>query len=124
MNFHHTVVDRLDKIRANLNGEPDAVTDRMVHGRFERIKCSYGTAASSALPTIPIEVPGLEPGCSFPDAHIDNSEMIITREEMKDLFDIQVNKMLSLVDEQFERMNKNHPSTQIVSISGSILDHS
>ncbi len=121
MNFHNIVVDRLDKIRASLKGEPDFITDRMVHGRFERIKCSYGTAASSALPTIPIEVPGLEPGYSFPDAHIEDSKMIITREELKGLFDIQVDKMLSVIDEQFDRMDQNHPRTQIVEWHLSLL---
>ena len=78
MNFHHIVSDRLTKIRSHLKGEPDAITDRMVRGRFERIKCSYGTAVSSALPTIPIEVPGMDPGYSFPNANIEESRMIFT----------------------------------------------
>ena len=78
MNFHHIVSDRLTKIKSHLKGEPDAITDRMVQGRFERIKCSYGTAASSALPTIPIEVPGMDPGHSFPNANIEDSKMIFT----------------------------------------------
>lgn len=116
MNFHHIVSDRLNRIRASLKEEPDVITDRMVHGRFERIKCSCGTAAASALPTIPIEVPGLDPGYSFPNANIEDSKMIITREELKGLFDIQVEKMLSVIDEQFERMHKNHPRTQIVKL--------
>lgn len=79
MNFHHIVSDRLTKIRSHLKGEPDAIADWMVHGRFERIKCSYGTSASSALPTIPIEVPGMDPGYSFPNANIEESKMIFTR---------------------------------------------
>ena len=114
MNFHQIAVSRLDKIRASLRGEPDMIADRMVHGRFERIKCSYGTAASSALPTIPIEVPDLEPGYDAPEARIEDAKMIIERDELKSLFDVQVNKMLSVIDEQFDRMQQNHPSTQIV----------
>lgn len=114
MNFHQIAAQRLEKIRANLKGEPDVIADRMLHGRFERIKCSYGTAASSALPTIPIEVPGLDPGYSFPNAHIEDSKMIIARDELKELFDVQVNRMLSVIDEQFDRMHQYHPRTQIV----------
>lgn len=114
MNFHHIAVDRLEKIRPNLKGEPDFIADRMVHGRFERVKCSYGTAASSALPTIPIEVPGLDPGYSFPNANIEDSKMIIAREELKGLFDFQVDKMLSVIDEQLDRMHQYHPRIQIV----------
>ena len=114
MNFHHIVSERLNMIRANLNEDPDVVADRMVHGRFERIKCSYGTAAASALPTIPIEIPGLDPGYSLPVASIEDSRMIVTGEELKLLFDTQVDRMLDVIDEQFDRMNNKHPGAQIV----------
>lgn len=114
MNFHHMVTDRLSKVRANLKEEPEVVADRMVHGRFERIKCSYGTAALAALPVLPIEVPGLDPGYSFPNAHIEDSRMILTGGELKALFDVQLDRMLSVIDEQFDRMHDNHPRTQIV----------
>ena len=79
MSFQHKVSDRLEKIKSHLRGHPNAIADQMVHGRFERIKCSYGTAALSALPTIPIEVPGMDPGYSFPQASIEDSKMIFTR---------------------------------------------
>ena len=51
----------------------------MMHGRFERMKCSFGTAASSAIPTIPLPIPGLPRGCDFPDLSIEGSKMLITR---------------------------------------------
>ena len=114
MNFHRLVSERLDKIRAHLKGDPDSIADRMVHGRFERIKCSYGTAASSALPTIPLEIPGLEAGYSIPHANIEGSKMVITTEELKLLFDMQIDRMLSVIDEQFDRMHENHPGTRTV----------
>ena len=114
INFHHLVLGRLDRVRALLNTDPAFVTDRMVHGRFERIKCSYGTAASSALPTIPIEVPGLDPGYSNSDAKIEDSRMIITTEELRSLFNAQVNRMLDVIDEQMDRVHKDHPGTRIV----------
>ena len=79
MSFQHKVSDRLEKVKSHLRGRPNEISDRMVHGRFERIKCSYGTPALSALPTIPIEVPGMDPGYSFPQASIEDSKMIFTR---------------------------------------------
>ena len=79
MSFEQLVSDRLEKIRSHLKGDPIVIADRMVHGRFERIKCSYGTPALSALPTIPIEIPGLDPGYSFPNASIEDSKMVFTR---------------------------------------------
>ena len=113
MNFHRLISERLEKIRTHLKDDLDIVADRMVHGRFERIKCSYGTAAS-ALPTIPIEIPGLEPGYSFADINIEASKLIITIDELKSLFDTQVDRMLNVIDEQFDRLHINHPGVQTV----------
>lgn len=114
MSFFGIILERLNRIRASLTGEPESNADRMVHGRFERVKCSYGTAISSALPTIPIEVPGLAPGQNFPDAHIEDSKMIVTHDELQQLFDQQVDRMISVIDEQYDRTYQNHPTTQIV----------
>lgn len=79
MRFHHIVSDRLGKIRSYLHGEPDYIAGKMMQGRFERFKCSYGTPASSTIPTIPLEVPGLGPGMHFPNVNIEDSTMKITR---------------------------------------------
>ena len=114
MNFHYLISDRLNKIRAHLDDEPDAVADRMVHGRFERIKCSYGTAVSAALPTIPIEVPGLAPGLNLPSVNVEDSKMIFTMDDLKMLFDAQIERMFKVIDEQLDRTHNNHPNTQVV----------
>ena len=119
MNFHRLISERLKKIQIYLKDDMETVADRMVHGRFERIKCSYGTAAS-ALPTIPIEVPGLDPGSCFPDICIEGSKLILTIDELKALFDTQVDRMLDVIDEQFDRLEGNHPGVQVVWLS--ILD--
>ena len=37
-----------------------------------------------------------------------------SREEIKALFDVQIERMLAVIDEQFDRTNTNHPKTQIV----------
>ena len=79
ISFHHIITDRLRKIRDYLQGEPGDVADKMMQGRFERYKCSYGTPASSAIPTIPLDVPGLKPGRHFPTVNIEDSTMRITR---------------------------------------------
>ena len=40
--------------------------------------------------------------------------MTNNREELKGLFDLQIDRMLQLIDEQLQRMEKTHPSEQIV----------
>ena len=79
MRFQQTVSDRLRRIRDQLQGEPEDVAEQMMSGRFERFKCSYGTAGASSIPTIPLEVPGLRPGSHFPTVNIEDSTMRITR---------------------------------------------
>ena len=37
-----------------------------------------------------------------------------SREDIKELFDIQIKRMLAVVDEQYDRTHKNHPGAQIV----------
>ena len=81
INFHRIVSDRLAKIHDYLSGEPDVIADKMMQGRFERFKCSYGTPSSSTIPTIPLEVPGLAPGTHLPNVNIEDSTMKITRYE-------------------------------------------
>ncbi len=79
INFHSLVSSRLNKIRDYLKGEPNEIAYKMMQGRFERFKCSYGTPASAAIPTIPLEVPGLGSGKHFPNVKIEDSTMKITR---------------------------------------------
>ena len=79
MHFQHIVSDRLRKIQDQLQGDPDDIAEEMMIGRFERFKCSYGTAGASSIPTIPLEVPGLRPGQQFPSLNIEDSTMKITR---------------------------------------------
>ena len=79
MDFHQMITERLDKIRDHLNEEPDIVADKMMRGRFERIKCSYGTTSTSTIPTIPLLVPGLGLGHYNSEAKIEESTLIVTR---------------------------------------------
>ncbi len=79
MRFQQIVSSRLNRIRDHLNGEPDDIAEKMISGRFERFKCSYGTAAALTIPTIPLEVPGLGSGKHFPNVNIEDSTMKITR---------------------------------------------
>ena len=50
-----------------------------MQGRFERFKCSFGSAASSAIPIIPLPIIDLPRGCDFPNLGIEGSKMLIAR---------------------------------------------
>lgn len=79
MKFHNLISERLSRISSHLNGDPRIIADNMMQGRFERMKCSFGTPAAATIPAIPLPVPGLDPGYSFPNVHIEDSAMKITR---------------------------------------------
>jgi hypothetical protein len=72
------ISERLETIRHHIQGEPRDVAEKMMRGRFETFKCSFGVEASN-VPTLPLPVPGLSPGQDFPQARIADSKMIITK---------------------------------------------
>ena len=111
--FHRMLSDRLEIVKSQLEGEPAEMAHRMMHGKFERIKCTYGTTASLTLPTIPLAVPGLPPGFHSAEAHIEESLMIIEQGDLKALFDVQVARMLELIDEQLQRLEQKEPQAQV-----------
>jgi hypothetical protein len=101
------ISERLESIRYHLQGEPWAVAEKMMRGRFETFKCSFGSEASN-VPHLPLYVPGLQPGMDFPHAQIEASAMIITKEELQRIFDAQIEKMFDLIDTQLRRLQEKH----------------
>ena len=79
--FHALTVKRLAYVQSWLKEDPRIVADRIMRedGLFERFKCSFGTAISNVMPTLPLRVPGLPEGLNCPEALIENSSMIFTR---------------------------------------------
>ena len=110
--FHRLLADRLDRIRDYLENDPVTTATHMMQGKFERVKCSHGTDTASKLPEIRLRVPGIR-GSSFPNARIEDSMMTIYRPELQELFDVQVDRMLKLIDEQYARIEAQHPKIQI-----------
>jgi hypothetical protein len=54
------------------------MSEKMMRGRFEHFKCSFGREASN-IPVLPLTIPDLRPGLDFPQACVENSRMLITR---------------------------------------------
>ena len=77
--FHQVITERLSRVQAHLRENADVIAEKMIEGRFERFKCSYGTAAASTIPNLLLNVPGLEAGQNFEDARIENSSMVFSR---------------------------------------------
>lgn len=69
---------RLQCIQHLIRGEIDVVAEQMLRGRFDTFKCSFGSAAAN-LEKLPLAVPGLGPGQTFPQCAIEDGKMVITR---------------------------------------------
>ncbi len=79
MSFQLLLEERLRKIRDHLQGDPEETAEKMMVGRFEKIKCSFGSGVMAELPTIPLAIPGLPPGYTNESIGISDSKLIITR---------------------------------------------
>ena len=95
-----------------LNSSPQDVAERMMHGRFERFKCTFGTSAAN-LPALYLEVPGLPPGMDIPEAGIQNSRIGISQSFLRQLFDEQVDAMIKLLQDQLVQLQTIVPGERV-----------
>ncbi|EFR02007.1 hypothetical protein MGYG_05010 [Nannizzia gypsea CBS 118893] len=110
---HQLVSQKLEKIRQFLPAPPRVIAWRMLSGRFERFKCSFGTDTTWKIPALKLDVPYLNPGSDYPDAGIYNSQISISRQELQRFFDVKLTEMYSLLDEQIARVQRMHPLKRI-----------
>lgn len=108
------IAERLRSIRHYLPAEPEAVAFRMLResSRFESFKCNLGDEAMD-LPSLRLPVPGLAYGTNLEIAHIEDSQMIITKDELQKVFDDQIFKIVNLIDEQLATLQKTNPQETI-----------
>lgn len=74
--IHQLIREKLDKIRQHLLLSPNEVAWRMCSGRFQRLKCAFGTEAT-LIPWLKLDVPSLESDIDHPEADIYNGQMQI-----------------------------------------------
>ncbi len=61
------------------------------------------------VPKLYLPIRNMTPGMDFRQAMIEDSRMIITREELQAVFDDQVSKMFDLIDRQLRVVAETHP---------------
>jgi hypothetical protein len=106
------VKERLATVQQHLQGDLDTIISRMMADKFETFKCSFGSVGMD-VPKLFLPVPGLVPGTDFPHAGIEESKMVITREELQAVFDDQVNKICDLIDKQLRLVSERHATEPI-----------
>jgi len=71
------LMERLNMIRADVQGDLEAAAKRMIQDRFLSYKCAFGSGAMN-VPKLPLPIPDLAPGQDFPYASVENSNIILT----------------------------------------------
>ncbi|KAL5046570.1 hypothetical protein BDW71DRAFT_181912 [Aspergillus fruticulosus] len=110
---HRYISERLSKIADDLTQPSELVAWKMLSGKFQRLKCAFGTEAART-PNLSLEVPCLKTGVTdLPVAGIYDGQMRIPWEYVKRAFDIKVMEMCSLLDGQIQLMEEKYPESRI-----------
>jgi len=78
---------------------------------FQNTKCEHG--ALDEPPTFSIPVPGLPLDFSDPSLRIENGEMMFSRDDLRDLFDHQIEKLFRLIDTQMYSLSRKLPQEDV-----------
>lgn len=107
------VKERLQIIRPYLGNDPDIVAHRMMkQGRFESFKCSYGEERTNQL-DLTMQIPNIPFNKDFPEAGIVDSKIFITRDHLQHIFDVQIDAICMLIDEQLKQLRTTHPNESV-----------
>lgn len=74
--MHQLMCEKLEHIRQHLQLAPSEAAWKMTSGRFQRLKCAFGTEAT-LTPWLKLDVPSLESDADFPEADVYNGQMQI-----------------------------------------------
>ncbi|KAB8077963.1 hypothetical protein BDV29DRAFT_167418 [Aspergillus leporis] len=110
--IHHLICERLEKVQDHLDLAPSDAAWIMTSGRFQRLKCAFGTEAT-LTPWLKLDVPSLGTVLDLPEAEIYNGQMRIAWDDVKNCFDLMVHKMCTLLDGHIRQMHSKYPGDQI-----------
>ncbi|KAK5112470.1 hypothetical protein LTR62_004227 [Meristemomyces frigidus] len=106
------IEERLSMIREHLPAAVEATATQIMQDRFDTFKCSFGSPGMD-VPKLLLAIPGLRAGLDVPHASVEDSKMVITRQELQDLFDAQIDKMCVLINQQIRLLRERHPGETI-----------
>ncbi|KAK5690909.1 hypothetical protein LTR97_012072 [Elasticomyces elasticus] len=107
------ILDRLRRVEAELpTTDLESLARRMIQDRFMSYKCSFGSGIMN-VPKLPLPIPDLAAGQDFPIAGIENSSVILTRQDLQALFDEQIQRICDLLDDQLRAVQSSHPEESV-----------
>ncbi|KAJ5287537.1 hypothetical protein N7478_003223 [Penicillium angulare] len=110
--MHQIIARQLEDIKEHLPISPTEAAWIMTSGRFQRLKCAFGTEVVQT-PWLTLDIPQLESDAGFPDAQIFNGQMRIPWEELQNCFDTKIDEISALLDGHIRNMYAKFPDDQI-----------
>ncbi|KAF4215748.1 hypothetical protein CNMCM6805_003332 [Aspergillus fumigatiaffinis] len=111
--MHSLICERLSKLHNRLDMSPSHTAWRMILGRFQRLKCAFGTSAAANTPSLKLDVPGLKPGPDLPEAEVYDGQMSISWDDLQQCFDAKIAEMFDLLDGQIRHMHDRFATERI-----------
>ncbi|KAL4785978.1 hypothetical protein BJX76DRAFT_366446 [Aspergillus varians] len=112
LGVHQLICAKLESIRMALPGTTDEIAWQMMAGRFERFKCSFGVEGEE-VPTLRLDLPPSAVDSHAPEYGIVNGQLLISRDEIRTIFDSKITDLFDLLDEQIRRLQLTHPAEKI-----------
>ncbi|KAI5196368.1 hypothetical protein E4T39_07801 [Aureobasidium subglaciale] len=94
------IAERLGRISNILTEPSEKLARSMMSDKFETFKCSFGSSTQNDLDLL-LPIPGLPSGMNYPAAHIRSSNMVITRDELRRIFDEMIDSSYLVVSGGF-----------------------
>ncbi|KAJ5930551.1 hypothetical protein N7466_006044 [Penicillium verhagenii] len=110
--IYDLIFARLQKAHDELGLPPNETAWRMISGRFQRLKCAFGTDAS-ATPWLKLDVPSSDSNLTHPAAEIYDGQMRISWDDLKKAFDLKIDEMITLMDGHIRQMHSKYPEDSI-----------
>lgn len=104
------IIRRLALISDHLEADIYSVAADMISGRFQNVKHSFPTPA---VDEFWLDIQALAGSQTFPEAGIKNSRMRFERSTLREIFDEQLDRMFTLIDERIEVLNQDFPGQQL-----------
>ncbi|KAL8663144.1 MAG: hypothetical protein Q9168_008140 [Polycauliona sp. 1 TL-2023] len=112
--FHVLVKKRLEQAdqHSSLGVSPDEASWEMSKSKdFQNTKCEHGSPDDT--PIFSVRIPSLNRNYIDQSMAIEDGEMRFSREDLRRLFDKQVQKLMALIDAQLQRIHAKFPDEQV-----------
>ncbi|KAK5102233.1 hypothetical protein LTR70_004536 [Exophiala xenobiotica] len=99
----------------------EKVVRTMARQNYRPHKENFGSDMSDRQSTKRIDIPGVSDSVSIPHVGIRSGGLMFTNDDIRSIFDSQLNSMFKLIDRQMDKMGQLAPNSGIVGLETQVL---